>query len=94
MSEANLIERKVRRPRVTKEYRNDDCFNGRYKQHDIAIERVGGNRNWYIRVRSPSGIYAYDGYWTDSAHRSLDDAITEACAGACLWLPNTKIANA
>ncbi len=90
MSKTNSMDRRVRRPRVTKEYRDDDMFNGRYKQHDIAIVRVGSNRDWYIRVREPSGAHAYDGYWPDSAHRSLDDAITEACTGACLWTTNTE----
>lgn len=45
-------------------------------------------RNWYIRVRAPSGLYAYDGYWLNSQGKALDDAITEACTGACLWTPN------
>lgn len=93
MSEANSMDCRVWRPRVTKEYRDDDTFNGRYKQHDIEIVRVGSNRNWYIRVRAPNGLHAYDGYWPDSAHRSLDDAITEACTGACLWTPNTISTN-
>jgi hypothetical protein len=63
----------------------------RRERHTLPdISSKGGNRNWYIRVRSPSGLYAYDGYWTDSSHHSLDDAITEACTGACLWLPNTE----
>ena len=84
------LDRRVRRPRVQKEYRDANCFNGRYKQHDLELTRVGGDRNWYIRVRAPSGLYAYDGYWRDSQGKSLDDAITEACTGACLWTPNVE----
>lgn len=86
-----MSKQKVKRPRVQKEYRDANCFNGRYKQHDLQLTRVGGECvNWYIRVRAPSGLYAYDGYWLNSAWRTVDDAITEACTGACLWTPNTE----
>lgn len=86
---ASPVDQPVRRPRVQKEFRDANCFNGRYKQHTLAIIRVGGEaRNWYIRVRAPSGLYACDGYWLNSQGKSLDDAITEACTGACLWTPN------
>ena len=90
MKQANVNDFRVQRPRVTKEYRDDNMFNGRYKQHDIEIVRVGSIRNWYIRVRAPNGLHAYDGYWSDSAQKSLDDAIAEACIGACLWEPSVK----
>lgn len=85
------VDRRVRRPRVTTLQRDEDAFQGRYKQHDLDMLRAGWDSNWYIRVRAPSGLYAYDGYWLNSQGKSLDDAITEACTGACLWTPNAKL---
>ncbi len=85
---ASPVERRVRRPRAQTLVRETHEFQGRYKQHDLDLMRDGWNSNWYIRVRAPSGLYAYDGYWRDSQGKSLDDAITEACTGACLWTPN------
>jgi len=70
--------------------RDENSFCGRYKQHDIHIDREDG-KNWYIAVQAPSGLYAYDGYWIDSAWKSLDDAIVEACMGAMLWAPNAAL---
>jgi len=83
-----LLDRRVRRPRVQTLGRSPDAFNGRYKGRDIGITR-GASGNWYIVVIDESGMRSYDGYWLNSAHRSLDDAITEACTGACLWTPNS-----
>lgn len=85
-----LLDRRVGRPRVQTLGRSPDAFNGRYKNSDIGITR-GASGNWYIVVILDSGMRAYDGYWRDSAHRSLDDAITEACTGACLWTPNAAV---
>jgi hypothetical protein len=84
------VDRPVRRPRVQAQVRETHEFQGRYKQHDIDLMRDGWCSNWYIRVRAPSGLYAYDGYWRDSQGKSLDDAIAEACTGACLWTPNVQ----
>lgn len=84
---ARPLDRNVRRPRVRQFERDENSFCGRYKQHDIHIDREDG-KNWYIAVQAPSGLYAYDGYWIDSAWKSLDDAIVEACMGAMLWAPN------
>lgn len=84
------LDRRVRLPRVQTLGRSPDAFNGRYKDCDIGITR-GAGRDWYIVVILESGMRAYDGYWRDSAHRSLDDAITEACVGACLWTPNLQL---
>ena len=85
---AGPVERQVRRPRVTTLQRDEDAFQGRYKQHDFDLLRSGSSGNWYIRVRAPSGLYAYDGYWLNSSGRSVDEAVSEACIGACLWTPN------
>ena len=82
------LDRRVRRPRVQTLVRETHEFQGRYKQHDLDLMRDGWHCNWYLRVRAPSGLYAYDGYWRDSQGKSLDDAIAEACTGACLWTPN------
>lgn len=84
------LDRRVRRPRVQTLGRSPDAFNGRYKGRDIGITR-GASGSWYIVVTEESGMRSYDGYWRDSAHRSLDDAITEACTGACLWTPNARV---
>jgi hypothetical protein len=75
--------RQAKRPRVQTLGRSCDAFNGRYKGRDIGITR-GASNDWYIVVIEESGRRSYDGYWGNSAHRSLDDAITEACAGARL----------
>ena len=83
------VDRNVRRPRVQQFERTDDSFLGRYKQHDIRIDRESG-KNWYIAVQAPSGLYAYDGYWLNSQWKSMDDAISEACTGAQLWTPKAS----
>ena len=90
---ARPLDRNVRRPRVRQFERDENSFCGRYKQHDIHIDREDG-KNWYIAVQAPSGLYAYDGYWIDSAWKSLDDAIVEACMGAMLWAPNVELTGA
>ncbi len=88
---ASPVERRVRRPRAQTLVRETHEFQGRYKQHDLDLMRDGWRSNWYIRVRAPSGLYAYDGYWRDSQGKSLDEAIAEACTGACLWTPNVEL---
>jgi predicted RNase H-like HicB family nuclease len=56
----------------------------RFKNHDITIQRDGDDTNWYIRVRAPNGLYAYDGYWLNSAGKSAKEALQEAKEGALL----------
>jgi hypothetical protein len=85
------LDRRVRRPRVQAQVRETHEFQGRYKQHDLDLMRDGWDSNWYIRVRAPNGLCAYDGYWRDSQGKSLDEAIAEACTGACLWTPNVGV---
>ena len=87
------VDRNVRRPRVQQFERTDDSFLGRYKQHDIRIDRESG-KNGYIAVQAPSGLYAYDGYLLNSQWKSMDDAISEACTGAQLWTPNAALTGA
>lgn len=82
------LDRRVRRPRVQTVVRETNEFQGRYKGHDLDLMRDGRFSRWYIRVRDPRGCYAYDGWWAESAGKSLDEAIEEALKGACLWTPN------
>lgn len=77
--------RSAKQPRVTVLERSENYFEGRYKQHDIRIDRTARNPNWYIVVRGPDGCYACDGWWRDSADKTMDEAILEACRGSLLW---------
>jgi hypothetical protein len=55
-----------------------------YKGATITVDRERRAENWYITVILESGSYLYDGWWADSADRSMDEAIEEAKQGA--WL--------
>ena len=61
-----------------------DEFSYTFRRHSIELTREHEDRNWYIRVRAPSGLYAYDGYWLNSAGKSLKEALQEAKQGAML----------
>lgn len=76
---------KHRGPRVQETLRTERNFQGRYKDHDIDLWREAHGKNWYIQVFAPSGRRACDGYWLNSSGKSIDEAIEEACVGACLW---------
>jgi hypothetical protein len=91
---ASPVERRVRRPRVTTLQRDEDAFQGRYKQHELDLLRSGDRADWYIRVRHPGGCYVYDGWWPESRGRTVDDAVAEACRGAGLWTPNAEVTGA
>lgn len=69
---------------VITEERGELFFHGSYKDHHIEIERDGHDDDWYIIVTAPCGMRDYDGWWTGSGDRPLDDAIEEALAGAML----------
>lgn len=58
----------------------------RFRGHEITVERGSKDENWYIQVFSPSGGYAYDGWWRDSASKTVAEAFAEAKRGACLIL--------
>jgi hypothetical protein len=45
----------------------------------VELEPMG---DWYIRVNHPDGGYLYDGWWADSAGKSVADAVAEAFRGA------------
>lgn len=53
-------------------------FRGIYKQHSIAIERDCPLVDWYIVVIDSKGRVTYDGWWKNSAEKSVDEAITQA----------------
>jgi len=59
----------------------DDEFHGRYRKHDIDIEREPDDR-FYIMVRAPDGGLVYDGWW--SGGWLMKEAVVEALRGACL----------
>lgn len=55
-----------------------------YRRHLIQVEREEDYENWYIRVVSPQGIKCYDGWWKNSADKTVKEAVAEAKRGACL----------
>lgn len=82
------LDRRVGLPRVQTLMHEAHKFQGRYKNFDLELMRKDARALWYIRVLDPRGCYAYDGWWTDSVGKSLEDAVAEALQGACLWAPN------
>lgn len=82
---------RVSQPRVRTIERREKGLIARYKQCDIYIDRDRHNQNWYIVVQDQGGYKLYDGYWADSADKTLDDAIVEACRGSQLWTANTEL---
>ncbi|MBS6362805.1 hypothetical protein [Burkholderia sp.] len=67
----------------TVEINEPDEFCGWWDQNHIWVKRVS-DENWYIRVRTPDGCYAYDGYWPTDRHMEIADAVDEAFKGAML----------
>jgi hypothetical protein len=59
-----------------------------YKGRDISISRKDESDNWYIMVTEPSGDYAYNGLWSNSAGKSKREAVLEAISGACINEPS------
>ena len=55
-----------------------------YREHQIHLEKIHPDRNWYIRVLCPDGCYGYDGFWEDSEDKSMREALAEAKQGALL----------
>lgn len=56
---------------------------GDWREHLIWVE-LEPTGDWYIRVTAPDGCYIYDGWWSDSARKSSEEAVAEAFDGACL----------
>lgn len=59
-------------------------YHGEYKGHQIHASRANRNEDWYIWVRTPQGSLAYDGWWKDSARKSIHAAALEAIRGAMI----------
>lgn len=59
----------------------DELF-GTINDHTISIRREGPQDDWYITVTGPAGMYAYDGWWDDSATKSIQEALNEAINGS------------
>lgn len=53
-----------------------------YKGFFIEVRRGRWRDDWYIQVMAPAGDMFYDGWWPDSAHRTVEEAIAEAKEGA------------
>lgn len=51
---------------------------GKYEDHQIHISRQNKKSDWYIWVYAPSGALGYDGYWRDSAGKTIREAVAEA----------------
>lgn len=54
-----------------------------HKGHDIHIEWDDKAARYYIKVRAPSGDYAYDG-WAPEEIQTMEQAKKEAVKGAML----------
>lgn len=62
----------------------DDTFFGIYKDHTISVHRDRPGSDWYFIVTAPDGSYSTDGWWRDSAQKTMAEAIMESIAGAGL----------
>lgn len=71
----------------------DDVFLARYKNHDVSVKRepndYRGRSSFYIQVTSPSGMYAYHGYW-GYPNNTMEQAIEQALIGSGLLPKGTK----
>lgn len=57
------------------------------RDYYLEAERDDEDRNWYIRLRGPDGLYVYDGYWADSIGKTTAEVLAEAIRGGCLEAP-------
>ena len=55
-----------------------------FRRHEITLTKDAPDRNWYIVVRTPSGLMCYDGWWHESTGKMWREALEEAKRGACL----------
>lgn len=72
-------------PRVTVIERDESDCSARYKGCDISVSRPADDRDWYIHVTDAGGFSLYNGFWRDSAGKTMDEALEEACRGSMLW---------
>ena len=61
----------------------DELF-GTINDHSISIHREGPHDDWYITVTDPTGIHCYDGWWDNSAGKTIQQALNEAIDGSYL----------
>lgn len=64
--------------------RNEAVFT--FRQHYFNLSRNRGE-DWSIEVTGPDDLHSYDGYWRDSARKTVKSAIVEACKGSLLEPP-------
>jgi predicted RNase H-like HicB family nuclease len=64
-----------------------DEFSYTFRNHNILLTRDEVDRNWYVQVIAPTGCYACDGYWLNSAGKTLKEALQYAKEGAMLVKP-------
>lgn len=79
---------------ITTWQRSETFFEGEFKGYTLAIDRERSGRLkglWCIVVTAPNGMRDYDGWWEGSQVNTLDEAIIEALAGACLLDRRTKL---
>ncbi|MNZ37486.1 hypothetical protein D3C78_549330 [compost metagenome] len=58
---------------------------GMINDHAIEISRENEGEDWYIVVTAPCGVHSYDGWWADSAEKTIEEALAEAVHGSCLF---------
>ena len=61
-----------------------DSFYGIYKDHTVSVHRDRPGSDWYFIVTDPDGSYSTDGWWRDSAQKTMEEAIVESIVGAGL----------
>jgi len=69
------------------EVHTDDELLAHWRRYEIHVQReVPDDRagDWYITVRVYEAGLIYDGWWRDSADKTLAEAVEEAFRGACL----------
>jgi hypothetical protein len=81
----------VATPRLKNVVRKRNSIQCQYKGCEISITRDSHFEDWYIQVTHRDGCYIYDGWWKDSSHRTLDDAIKEAIDGSLLTKPKPEV---
>lgn len=81
---AGQHERLVSRILVNRNIEWDNTLYSECDGYDYQIERDSNDDDWYIQVRPSDSGYVYDGWWRDSAHRTMEEAVREAIRGACI----------
>jgi len=57
-------------------------FTAVYKDYDFDISRKDSEDSWYIQVNPFEGCYLYDGLWSGSSDKTIEEAVEEALKGA------------